>query len=188
MEKETQMIADRQISKEKLKAILEFAIFNESHQSDLLFSDLLNSRSYECSVSQCKRLAYAKGLCNAHYIRNKNGKDINVPIKARKRSGVCKVCNNKTNSKGGWNLCSKHFKVKRYQVIKDALIKEMGGACQRCGGVFYRSVYDFHHLGHKNDSPSDVLCNGSIEKIADELSRCILLCANCHRMEHSDEF
>ena len=182
------MINEWQTQKERLMQILEFAIYNESHKSNSLFSQPLNSRSYECSASQCNRLAYAKGLCNAHYIRKKNGKDSDVPIKARKRNGICEICKNKTNGKGGWNLCAKHFKAKRYQVIKDVLIKEMGGSCQRCGGVFYRSVYDFHHIGKKNDSPSDVLYGGSIEKIANELSRCILLCANCHRMEHSDEF
>jgi hypothetical protein len=49
------------------------------------------------------------------------------------------------------------------------------------------AVYDFHHIGKKDDDPSWVIANSGIDKIAEELSKCILLCANCHRMEHERE-
>lgn len=92
-----------------------------------------------------------------------------------------------TGVKGGWGLCQKHYRRRRTAAIKDAAIAAMGGACARCSGVFHRAVFDFHHEGEKESDPSALLANGSPEDIATELARCVLLCANCHRLEHNDD-
>lgn len=68
------------------------------------------------------------------------------------------------------------------------MVAAMGGKCRTCGGVFPLAVYDFHHLGDKDYSPSNLMNNGSIKDIARELSKCVLLCANCHRIEHHVDF
>ena len=64
-------------------------------------------------------------------------------------------------------------------------IEFMGGACQDCGGKFPSSVYDFHHvdMATKDKNPSHVL-KGGLEKAKEELSKCVLLCSNCHRIRH----
>ena len=70
---------------------------------------------------------------------------------------------------------------------KEYWVKYFGGKCIDCSGVFHYSVYDFHHiLGDKEVSPSHILRGKSItdKKVLEELNKCVLLCANCHRMRH----
>jgi hypothetical protein len=62
----------------------------------------------------------------------------------------------------------------------------MGGKCTDCGGVFPLACFDFHHLdpSTKDFDP----CRGltkSKAKLFAELEKCVLLCANCHRIRHS---
>jgi hypothetical protein len=152
-----------------------------------IFNNPVNSREYACIQPDCDRKAYAKGLCNAHYLRSVKGLDMSQPIRIRKRDGSCSECGEQVGNKGGWGMCPSHYKKARYAIIKDSCIELLGGCCQSCGGVFPRSVYDFHHIEGKDDSPSTIIGNGSFSKIAEEISKCVLLCANCHRIEHHHE-
>lgn len=169
-----------------LRIAVEAATNSASREAASIFISPENSRSYNCSVVDCGRPAYAGGMCNAHYLRERKGKPLLVPVRARKRDDKCSECGKLTGAKGGWGLCQRHYRQKRYVLIKDALISAMGGKCERCGGVFHRSVFDFHHIGEKTDAPSVVIVNRSADDIAKELANCELLCANCHRMEHAD--
>lgn len=165
------------------------ALLAKSQEASSIFVAPKNSRGYGCKADKCSRPAYAKGYCNAHYIRLSKGMDMSAPIRARKRNGECSECGKKTGTKGGWGLCPKHYTQKRIAAIKDACIEALGGACARCKGVFHRSVFDFHHVSGKDHSVSYLISNSSPSKIAEEVSKCILLCANCHRLEHHcDDF
>lgn len=141
-----------------------------------------------CTSSGCGREVYASGLCNAHYLRKSKGRDMLTPIRARKRDNSCTKCGEKTGTKGGWGLCTKHYKNERRALLKDALISVMGGCCSKCGNQYPREVYDFHHIGNKTDSPGNMIASKSLDAISEELSNCVLLCANCHRMEHNSEY
>lgn len=145
---------------------------------------LYNGGRGTCSIDNCPHNAIALGMCNAHYLRTRNNKPLDTPIK-RQSNGECMECGAAINGKGGWNRCQKHFKLARQKAIKEALVKALGGCCQQCGGVFPLAVYDFHHIGEKTAHPSELIVNESLEAIAKELSSCILLCANCHRIEHA---
>ena len=138
-----------------------------------------------CSVDNCPHDAIAKGWCNAHYLRAKSGKDMAAPLRAYSDEKGCVDCGEKLNGRGGWLRCANHFKLARQQTIKDALVDAMGGCCQKCGGVFPSAVFDFHHVGEKEADPSHLISNASVERIAQEIERCTLLCANCHRIEHA---
>jgi hypothetical protein len=163
------------------------ALNKASHEAASIFIPPASVRPYGCSVGECIRPAYAKQLCNAHYLRARKGLDLTVAVRARKREDLCVECGKVTGAKGGWGLCSLHYRARRYAVIKDALIAAMGGMCCRCHGKFPRAVFDFHHVGGKEESPSAILQNRSVEAIAAEMAKCILLCANCHRLEHHVE-
>lgn len=140
----------------------------------------------ECAVSSCRNSQYAKGLCNAHYIRVRQGKAVDGPIRRVKRLSACRECGETVGGKGGWGLCKPHYRATRRKVIRAAIIAVMGGRCSRCRGVFPPAVYDFHHRdpAEKDHDPSTMIDSRSVKTIADEAAKCELLCANCHRIEH----
>lgn len=170
-------------------AALEAAALARSHAAASIFIAPTNSRQYGCSAPDCMRPAYAKGLCNAHYLRDRKGLDLDAPVRARKREDACAECGLITGAKGGWGLCQRHYKRARHETLKDAAIATFGSRCAHCGGSFHRAVFDFHHRGDKLHSPSEMFLGKSLSALAQELAKCILLCANCHRLEHrNDEF
>jgi hypothetical protein len=137
-----------------------------------------------CSAEFCGRNALAKGLCNAHYLRSRAGSPMNKPISARIKNRLCRACDQPTGAKGGHGLCRKHYNKSRRGALKVAAVASLGGKCADCGGVFHPSAFDFHHLHGKDADPSRLLAGGSAAAIAAELSKCVLLCANCHRIRH----
>ena len=152
---------------------------------DKAVKDLYQGKRGTCSIADCPHDALAKGFCNTHYLRSLKNKDMDKPVQPS--GDACIDCGDPLNSKGGWMRCAKHFKQARQRTIKEALVNAMGGCCQKCGGVFSPAVYDFHHVGEKDGNPSYLIANSSVEKIAEEIEKCVLLCANCHRMEHERE-
>lgn len=80
---------------------IELALFSERQSASFIFVDLENSRNYLCRIDSCKRNAYAKGLCNAHYIRERKGMDMGKPIRPSRRHDECSVCGEKCGTKGG---------------------------------------------------------------------------------------
>ena len=67
-------------------------------------------------------------------------------------------------------------------------IMERGGKCEICGYDKNMSALEFHHNNpEEKDFEIDIrhFSNTSIEKLKNELSKCILVCANCHREIHS---
>ena len=74
--------------------------------------------------------------------------------------------------------------------IKIALVKAFGGECQICKKHFPEYVFDFHHI--KPEEKSFGLGNQSTTRsraaCAEEAKKCVLLCANCHRMVEYGEF
>lgn len=57
-----------------------------------------------------------------------------------------------------------------------------GGKCAICSGVFHFKCYDFHHVdpSKKDANPSEL----SRDKMFEEIKKCVLLCKNCHALEH----
>ena len=80
------------VSASAMLVALESATLTRMQQAAAVFVPPTNSRKYECLVPGCVRPAYAKGLCNAHYIRGRKGLPLDAPVRARKRDGVCDKC------------------------------------------------------------------------------------------------
>jgi hypothetical protein len=74
-------------------------------------------------------------------------------------------------------------RVKRGE-ISDFLrkYKEFHG-CKDCKGKFPYYVLDFDHLdpSKKKFEPSKLSRNGSWDKMVEEIEKCDVVCANCHR-------
>jgi hypothetical protein len=161
-----------------------------SNAANRVYISPKNQRKYSCSVDSCERPAYATGLCNAHYIRVNRGGGLcpQVPLRTR-ASGprICHECSDGTPvaRNGGWGLCSKHYKRARRSVIKSVCVAAFGGHCSQCKEQVPDAAFDFHHLRGKDQAISKAIDNGSVAQLAEELAKCALLCANCHRVEHA---
>lgn len=71
---------------------------------------------------------------------------------------------------------------------KEQAIQYLGGKCQKCNGTFHPAVYEFHHIDPetKDRDPSKML-SLKWERVTAELDKCLLLCANCHRLTHHED-
>jgi len=61
-------------------------------------------------------------------------------------------------------------------------------ACTKCG-FSHPAALDFHHEDptKKEANIHRLLSNGQYAKLREELKKCIVLCANCHRIHHYEE-
>ena len=86
-------------------------------------------------------------------------------------------------------LVSKLKQRKTRAANKARAVSYLGGECRHCGLVTdHLAVYDFHHIDMKEkEADPGSLLHYSWTRIQKELDKCILLCANCHRIEHEKD-
>ena len=82
-------------------------------------------------------------------------------------------------------LLEKANKVRKEN--KQWAVDFLGGICSRCQIAYPLVCYDFHHKdpGEKDHSPTRLL-QGSRKKLQEEILKCELVCANCHRLIHHE--
>lgn len=86
---------------------------------------------------------------------------------------------NKTNYR-------KTSKLKRQKILSIVNnIKSKG--CIICGETNIACL-DFHHLRDKKGNISDLIKIENLNKVINEINKCIVLCANCHRKLHNQSF
>lgn len=82
--------------------------------------------------------------------------------------------------------CRSEAVKKRRLKIKDMALESKGSKCQVCGYDRCKRALEFHHIdedlkefgiGHRGETRS-------WERTRNELDKCVLLCANCHREVH----
>ncbi len=73
--------------------------------------------------------------------------------------------------------------------LKQKGIEYLGGQCSKCGYNKCNQALDFHHLNEfeKEFKLSKGFKERSWEACKNELDKCILVCANCHREIHAKE-
>lgn len=71
----------------------------------------------------------------------------------------------------------------RRRKIKAMAIEYLGGKCQVCGYYKYQGALDLHHIdrSQKAFNFSDNGYTRSWARVKEELDKCALVCANCHR-------
>jgi len=77
--------------------------------------------------------------------------------------------------------------IKRRKKIREMAIKYKGDKCVFCGYNKCIHALEFHHI-EKNGKDFGISEKGytrSWEKVKEELDKCILVCANCHRELHA---
>lgn len=106
----------------------------------------------------------------------------------------CRICHNAAkkqyyNDNPKFREHAKKYSKQMYRKIKRRAIEYLGGKCLDCNLEYKpninESVYDFHHRDPKQkDFAVMELRTRSFNKIKDEIDKCDLLCANCHRLRH----
>ena len=80
--------------------------------------------------------------------------------------------------------------TKRRKKLKTKAVEYKDRKCFDCGlETEYSDVYDFHHLdpSQKDFGIGNQGYTRSWEKTKIELDKCVMLCANCHRIRHAQE-
>jgi hypothetical protein len=128
-----------------------------------------NTRSllvYELGVQKC---SICEGvLSEENSYKRKNRKD---------KFAYCKSCTTK-------------YTIERSRQLKLECIEYKGGKCQMCGYNKYPGALEFHHRdpSQKDFAICKRLRSAKLnEKLKQELDKCDLLCANCHREVHFDQ-
>ena len=87
--------------------------------------------------------------------------------------------------------CFNRFCMDRWKQRKIKYIRQLGGRCKSCGLELTDNnycVFDFHHTNpEEKEYMWTKLRLFSDSRIQEELPKCILLCANCHRLAHHDQ-
>lgn len=105
-----------------------------------------------------------------------------------KKTSKCKLCLDIANKK--WDIDNKErsskYKYERRQNIKKQLFEYLGGKCNICGLVDHISCYDFHHINPKEkEKEVSYIAGYSLKRAMEEVKKCVLLCAHCHRKLHA---
>jgi hypothetical protein len=140
--------------------------------------------------------------------KSANCSDCSAPI--LKSSVRCRACNLKRVGAGGWNRIgdaalsnadrTARYRAKHPERAKAASIEWKRDArhkvaayksergCEDCGTTDAR-VLDLHHRDgeEKVMAVSQMLNRRSWSAVKAEIDKCRVLCANCHRIEHSSE-
>jgi len=101
---------------------------------------------------------------------------------------ICKLCQNRFKDyqlRGRSRCGSCNTKIRRFRA-KSAAIMYLGGECEKCGWHGNQAALQFHHKDSaEKDFTIGNVANKSWDSIKKEMQKCILLCANCHAIEHS---
>lgn len=84
--------------------------------------------------------------------------------------------------------CHNNYMKKQYQQ-KKIEIQDLKAElrCAKCGYNKCGAALDFHHINpeDKDDTVARMLSNNySLERVQNEIKKCVVLCANCHREFH----
>jgi predicted HNH restriction endonuclease len=76
--------------------------------------------------------------------------------------------------------------IKRRKKIREMAVAHKGGQCQLCGYDRCLAALEFHHPdpAKKDFSISADGSTRSWTRVRQEIEKCVLLCANCHREVH----
>ena len=106
------------------------------------------------------------------------------------RTKICKICQRHyknihySRNKESYFIRNKETKQRLRHILEEA--KKEG--CTMCIENF-KPCLEFHHLNGKDklSTVAHLISRGSEKLLLEEIAKCVLLCANCHRKVHYDK-
>ena len=146
-----------------------------------------------CSQTSIKYWLNKYELKTKHNIHNKQNCDIKFCPRCEKSKPIDDFYkrSNRGDYGGYCKNCSNQYHAERIKKVKLKMIQYKDCKCLDCELKLentHQCVFDFHHLDPKEKDPNwDKIQYQKWDKIKDELDKCVMLCANCHRIRHSNE-
>jgi hypothetical protein len=163
----------------------------------ILLEELINNNMSLRQISTSTELSYSTVK---YWVKKYNLKTRFSKTDAEPGKKICSRCklphdNDNFYKKGKDNLqpycksCHNQIFSQRWTDRKIWAISYKGSKCNDCNISYPETpyqVFDFHHLepNHKDMDWSKIRLT-SKDKMIVELDKCVLLCANCHRIRHS---
>ncbi len=143
--------------------------------------------------SKLRSLTKRKYCLNCSPFGQRNTIKLHIVEVQEKGLRKCLRCKTVKNAQDFYTRSNGHLHVECRACMKDRVnirarknkeiaINLLGGKCSKCGYNKCPAALDFHHLDRssKEVGISNILTR-SMDRIKDELKKCIILCANCHR-------
>ena len=92
---------------------------------------------------------------------------------------------------GYYRVCKQCYNIERnarVKIKKRNIIDAMGGQCHCCGYDVHTGALELHHRDPSKKDPKTtkhLRHITDVKRIQQELAKCVLLCANCHRETHA---
>lgn len=122
-------------------------------------------------TKRCPTCGLTKPFCEFHASSRRAGCRTGMPgvyIQSR-----CKSCQNADKAK---------YRERNRAFLRD---RKLASGCVDCGYNTSAVALDFHHIGRKTFSlASGRAMTASVELLEREIAECVVLCANCHRIQH----
>ena len=84
--------------------------------------------------------------------------------------------------------CWNSYSLRRGKEKVEWARTQLGGRCVHCGFKKHRCALDFHHLNrNEKDVAFRSMRSWSLDRIAREIKKCVLLCKNCHAALHAGQ-
>lgn len=98
----------------------------------------------------------------------------------------CKECHNSRHA--GYYAANRDKRLAQKKdtrrKVKECILQiKINDGCCICG-LKDPACLDFHHLGDKKDNVSDIARHDSLRMVQEEIEKCVVICANCHRKLH----
>jgi len=145
----------------------------DTTQNEISKIPILKNRYYASALTDTEiNIGDATKLC----IKCNKTKHINdfTLLKIGKRFTYCRMCMREYNT-----TLSKN---RKNRAAKETVRNEKDMAvCVDCGNKFHYWIFDTDHIGEDKIGNINILQNGSIHEVKDELNKCDIICVNCHR-------
>lgn len=84
--------------------------------------------------------------------------------------------------------CHNRYTISKGKEARDYVLEKLGRKCRACEYDRFESALDCHHMDPTSKDPAFASMRGwSKARLDSEISKCILLCKNCHAAVHSGE-